>query len=153
VAAVQMMDRIAREAEGYLAEHPPAWDWTRLNPSHEVQDAIGHAAFQLYQELDAAAIVAFSATGGTGLFLSKSRPFAPLLVFTGDASALRRMQLFWGIRPVLHAELSNREDLLAAAREYLIDHDLAEPGRPVLLVAGTHFGQVGSTDSIEVATL
>lgn len=151
VDAVRMMDRIANRTEAYLAEHPPKWDWSRVNPVHPVQDAIGHAAFRLCEDLDVGAIAAFSASGGTALFLSKSRPAAPIVVFTADGGAFRRMRLFWGVVPVLESGLNSKDELLVHARRYLKDHNIMKEGSAILLVAGSHFGRIGSTNGIEVA--
>ena len=149
--AVQMMDRISRETEAHLIEHPPAWDWQRISQANPVQDAIGSAVFQLCGDLDAASIVAFSASGGTALFLSKSRPFVPIIAFTGSVDAQRRMRLFWGVVPVLTESIKDKDDLLAGAKKYLGEHNIIQEGKPILLVAGAQFGQVGSTNLVEVA--
>jgi pyruvate kinase len=151
VEAVAMMDRVARETEAYLVDNPARWDWARVSDVNPVQEAIGQAAFQLCADLDAAAIVAFSATGGTALYLSKSRPGAVIVAFTASKEAFRRMRMFWGVEPVLDADISSKDDLLAKAKQYLKDQGVASDGRPLLVVAGSHFGQVGSTNAVEVA--
>ncbi len=153
VESVQMMDRVARKTEVHIQEHRPLWDWTRINPVHPVQDAIGHAACKLVADMNAKAVVAYSASGGTALFLSKSRPRAPILAFTGSPDAFRRMRLFWGVEPILDQRVTSREELLARAAQALRKRDLVVAGDTILLVAGSHFGHVGSADTIEIATI
>lgn len=153
VESVRTMDSIARTTEDFIARHRPSWDWRRLNRVNPVQDAIGHAAFELCAELKARSVAAFSATGGTALFLSKNRPQAPILAFTANREAARRMRLFWGVIPVLDARIDSRDSLLAAASRYLTAEGMIEKGDTLLLVAGTHFGQVKSTNVIEVVTV
>ncbi|MDR1745395.1 MAG: pyruvate kinase, partial [Planctomycetota bacterium] len=98
---VAMMGAIAGETEEYLKTHRPAWDWsTRLSRENPVQDALGHAALRLVQDLDVKAIAVHTPTGGTARFLSKSRPFVPILAFSCDADAVRRQNLFWGVTPL-----------------------------------------------------
>ncbi len=152
VESVRMMDRICRKTESHLAEYPPNWSWQRENPVHPVQDAIGHAAFRLCRDLKAKAIVAYSASGGTALFLSKSRPFAPIFAFTAAPDAYRRMRLFWGIEPVLDPGITSKDVLLEKARAHIPGESRMGRDGPILLVAGSHFGQVGSTNTIEVIT-
>lgn len=150
VAAVGMMDRIAKQTESFLEKHPPNWDWGRLNAENPVQDAIGHAAYQLYRDLDVKAIITFSATGGTALFLSKGRPFSPILAFTSRADALRQMRIFWGVEPILDESLQGVKELRRAAVRTLKAKGIATDQDNILLVTGTEFGRVGGTNRIEI---
>jgi len=153
VEAVKMMNEIARQTESYLDSNRPGWNWMRINPRHPVQDAIGHAASKIVDDLKISIVVAFTATGGTALFLSKGRPWAPIVAFTKTAESYRRMRLFWGVEPVLVSQLNNSADLRASAQEYVKRNRLAPTGRRILLILGTNFGRVGSTDALEIATL
>ncbi len=153
VDAVRMMDRIAREVEGYLRQQPPAWDWGRLNPRHPVEDALGHAAFRLVEDLGAKAIAAFTATGGTALFLSKSRPLVPILAFTADLNTYRRLRLMWGVEPLLAQGITSLAELRERACGHVKALGLATAGDRIIVVGGTRFGGVGSADAIEVAAV
>ncbi|MFA7157803.1 MAG: pyruvate kinase [Kiritimatiellia bacterium] len=153
VEAVKMMDDIARRTELYLDANRPAWNWMRINPRHPVQDAIGHAASKIVDDLKIGIVAAFTATGGTALFLSKNRPWAPIIAFTKNAGAFRRMRLFWGVEPVLVPGINNSADLRARAQEYIRRNRLAPPGQRALFILGTNFGHVGATDALEIATL
>ncbi len=153
VESVEIVKRILCETESYLITHQPKWDWKRLNAVHPLQDAIGHAVFSLYDDLSPGAIVAFSATGGTALFLSKSRPFAPIIVFTNRHDALRRMRLFWGVEPVYDNNVKSKDQLVAAARNYLGKEKNVGDGKQLLVVCGSHFGEVGTTNTIEVVSV
>jgi pyruvate kinase len=149
---VAMMDRICSETEIYIEETPPAWDWKRINDVNPVNDAIGYTAFQLTRDVDAKALIAFSSTGGTALYLSKNRAPAPIVAFTGSVAACRRMRLFWGVEPILDTNVDSRETLLAAAQAFLTENPSVTKERKgrLILVAGAHFGQTGSTNTIEV---
>jgi len=151
--AVRMLERIAVQAENYAAMNRPPWDWTRINPVHPVQDAVALAAFDLCRDLKAAAIAAYSATGGTALFLSRNRPSAPIVAFTSDRRALRRMHLFWGVMPVLDPSIRGKDGLIAGAKAWLSSAAPAKREQALVVVAGSHFGEVGSTNGVEVAVL
>lgn len=151
--AVATMDRILTSTESYLEEHRPDWDWGRLNPAHPVQDALGHAAHQLYNDLLVKSINAFTASGRTALFLSKGRPFAPIIAFTAKREVCRQLRLLWGVVPVLDTNVATADELRNLALAYAQEHHIAEYGERILLIAGSHFGQVGSANGIEVATL
>ncbi len=153
VETVRMMNEVALQTESYLELNRPDWSWPRINPRHPVQDAIGHAASKIVDDLKIKLVVAFTATGGTALFLSKSRPWAQILAFTRTPEAYRRMRLFWGVEPILIAGIKNSADLRAQAQEYIKRNKLAPAGKRLLFILGTNFGQVGATDLLEIATV
>jgi pyruvate kinase len=153
VEAVRMMNEVARETEGYLDKNRPNWNWPRVNPRHPVQDAIGHAASKIVADLKIGVVVTYTATGGTALFLSKSRPWAPIIAFTNNGEAFRRMRLFWGVEPVLVSGIKDSSDLRVKAQEYIKRNKLAAPGQRVLFISGTNFGKAGATDTLEIAAV
>ncbi len=151
IGAVRMMASIAGETEKYLQRFPAAWDWKNtLSAENPLQDALGHATLRLVEDLKAKAIVVSTRTGGTALFMSKARPFAPILAYTPEAVAARRLHLYWGVQPVHAPEVKNRSELGVAACRYLKERGMANPGDKILLVSGTSFGQAGAADAIMV---
>jgi pyruvate kinase len=105
VKAVEMMDRVIRETEGYL--------WPRrvangmVNPTSSklpplaIEDAVARATAQLSRDLRVKCIVVFTHTGWTAGKVSAGRPQAPILSATTDPEAGRRTSLYWGVEPVL----------------------------------------------------
>lgn len=152
VGAVRMMSDIAQVTEEYLAKNRPQWNW-RMSLSNEnpIQDALGHAALNLVEDLKVKAIVVHTQTGGTALFMSKARPFCSILAFTPDAAAARRLRLYWGVEPVLAPDIRTRGELRLAASQVLLEKRLALPGDKFIIVAGTSFGQVGAANAIVMA--
>ncbi len=151
---VAMMGSIAVEMEEYLRTHRPAWDWgSHLSRENPVQDALGHAAFRLAGDLDVKAIAVLTPTGGTALFLSKSRPFVPILAFSREEDTVRRLSLFWGVEPVRDPGIHNQNDLRDAAECYILRHGIANPGDRVLLVSSSTFGSAGAANGIVEVTL
>ncbi len=154
VRVVRMMSSIADETEKYLSVYPPRWDWTgNLSRENPLQDALGHAALRLVEDLEVKAVVVHTQTGGTALFLSKARPCVPILAYTPDNAAMRRMHLYWGVKPVYAPDITNRPQLRVAAEKYLLDHDLAAMGDQIVIVSGTSFGQIGAADAIMVTKI
>src|SRR5215213_5054174 len=96
VESVEMMHRIVVRAEESVPRQP---DDDRIRPGHA--QAICRAATGLAEDLDVAAIAAFTRTGRTGQLLSIQRPEVPVYVFTTDASVYRRLALWWGVTPIL----------------------------------------------------
>ncbi|MDR0361365.1 MAG: pyruvate kinase [Planctomycetota bacterium] len=154
VRTVEMMSAIACETEAYLTKYRPTWNWRQtVSSENPLQDALGHAALRLVEDLDIKAIAVHTQTGGTALFMSKARPFAPILAFTPDSASARRLHLYWGVTPIHSPAVGGRSELLVAARRALLDRKLVKPGDKILVVTGTNFGQVGGADAITVATV
>lgn len=153
VQSVKMLDRVARDTEYYLAAHRPKWDWHRDGEAHTLGEAIGNSAYWLYDDLNARAMIAYSATGKTALNISKSRPFAPIIVFTASREAARRMRLIWGVEPVFCADIHTAKDLRYYAAEYLRENAIVKGNDSVIIVSGSPFGVVDHTNSIEVMRL
>lgn len=154
VGVVNMMSSIALETEKYLKGYRQHWDWTaNLSSENPMQDALGHAALQLVRDLNIKAIIVHTQTGGTALFLSKARPFCPILAFTPDAGAARRLHLFWGVKPVFAPDVQNREQLETEGVRVLLDEKIVHRGDKIVVVSGTSFGQVGAADAITVVTV
>jgi pyruvate kinase len=125
VEALSEMVSIAARTDQYAAVNRPSWNWDEVNPQHKVLDAVGHAVQKFSEDLNPAAIITYSPTGGTALFVSKNRPACPIIAFTPSVGSSRRMRIFWGVEPVVR-ELADADDLAQAGREYLQKSGLAE---------------------------
>ncbi|MDR3077358.1 MAG: pyruvate kinase [Planctomycetota bacterium] len=155
VRVVEMMSSIAVETERHLEIIQPGWNWGESGVSTEnpLQDALGRAALRLSNDLAIKVIGVSTRTGGTALFLSKSRPSAPIVALTPDADSARRLHLYWGVIPVHTPDIGNRAEFRAAACGYFLKTGLAKPGDKAILVTGSTFGEVGSADNLMVATI
>ena len=67
--------------------------------------------------------------------MSAARPAAPVVAVSGEDATCRRMNLYWGLVPMMveGEELEYPERLV---RRLVTQLDLAEPGQFVLLVRG-----------------
>ncbi len=92
--SVEMMARIAREAETALGRVPAP---VRRTYAH----ALSVAACDLAREAGVAAIVALTKSGYSAQLLSKGRPNVPIFAFTESSAVYRNLNLWWGVQPVL----------------------------------------------------
>jgi pyruvate kinase len=150
VKAVETMDHIIRVTEEHIAQKPPNWDWARINPETEMHDAIGHAVLQLWKDMDVKVIATFTTSGGTAIYLSKSRPFSPIIVFTPNLEALRRMKLFWGVLPVLDTTIHNNYDLVHRVNRRVQEMGFAKPLDNIIVIQSSGIGKVGKNNIIEI---
>ena len=133
IRAVQMLDRIIRDAESIPPIGAVPLEETRMVASHG--RAICEAAVTLAERGDVAAIVAVTRGGNTAHVLSALRPRAPIYAVTDLAETSRRLTLSWGVLPVV-ADLSG--DVGEAAQRIgaeLVGRGAIPAGSMVVLVS------------------
>lgn len=135
VAAVAVMDRVARRAEAERAYLHMTWgEGLRADVPH----AIGLAAHTVSGSLSGvAAIVAFTRDGATARLISKDRPAVPILALTDDDSVWRRLALVWGVHPIRSAPVAAMPAMLAEADRAAREAGVAATGDTLLVVG--HF--------------
>jgi pyruvate kinase len=141
VEAVQMMDRIIREAESSTTEvlRPrPA----QFNIAETSSELICHASEELHMKV----IAAFTETGSTARLISKHRPRRPIIAFSTKQETRRMLSLYWGVVPRTISEVHNIEDLVLAAEKRLLEERLVKRGDVVGIVAGTPLFVGGTTN-------
>ncbi len=152
VAAVRMMDRIARQAEGYQW-HQGAFghigDSAAAAPQPPLPfgDAVARAVAQLSRDLRPRAIVVVSHGGMSAATVSSARPAAPVVAVSDNQATCRRMNLLWGVVPE-YAPAESLEDPRRMARRLATTLQLAEPGEYILLVRGFHRDYERNTPTI-----
>ena len=155
VLSVEMMDRIARQAEGYL------WEESRFERFHREPageppipfgDAVARSTAQLSRDLRVRAIVVVSQSGMSAATMSAARPAAPVVCVSSCAATCRRMRLLWGSIPwhTYDAELADAVSLSRSVTRWL---GLARPGHYILLVRWFSADPVRNTPSITLLTV
>ena len=150
VRAVEMMDRVAREAEGYLwgrggfATLVPRTSTSAPLPDDPVavagirlEDAVARATSQLSRDLLVRAIVVFTRSGWSAGVVAAERPQAPIIAISPDAGARRRANLLWGVVPVA-GNLDHPDQMHEEARQAALASGLASSGEYILRVWGFH---------------
>lgn len=140
VAAVEMMDRIARDTELYMWERGAFGGLSPIGsatPPLRLEDAIARATAQLSRDLMVHAIVVLTRSGSTAQLISTWRPQAPVLGISARAETVRKMCLLWGVIPVHISEEVPEEDT-AAVPNLAAEQGVARPGDHILEVRGFH---------------
>jgi pyruvate kinase len=153
LAAVAVMDRIAREAEGFLAGHPPAMRSADFDASRPVTSALSEGAFHISQLLGPDVVAVASPTGESALLFSKERMSAPIVGVSTDPRAVARMCLYYGLRPVLVEKVESLDDLFASAEQVAFAEGLAKAGDAMLLAAGDLTTRSEATNTLQVRRL
>ncbi|MEO0351786.1 MAG: pyruvate kinase [Cyanobacteria bacterium P01_A01_bin.15] len=118
--------------------------------SRTIPNAISQAVGQIASQLDAAAIMSLTKTGATARNVSKFRPPTPILAVTPHVEVARRLQVVWGIKPLLVVDLPSSNQTFHSAINVAQEKELLHDGDLVVMTAGTLQGVSGSTDLIKV---
>lgn len=144
VEAVETMATIACRIE--QEQQTNNFKRTKRSITHAISAAVG----QIASQLDAAAIMTLTKTGATARNVSKFRPKTPILAITPHVYVSRRLQLVWGVKPLLVLDLSSATQTFQAAINVAQEKNLLSAGDLVVMTAGTLQGVSGSTDLIKV---
>jgi pyruvate kinase len=139
--AVQMMDRIIREAEANNADilrPKPA----QFNIAETAAELICHAS----EELQMKVIAVFTESGFTARLVSKHRPLRPIIAFSTIQETRRQLSLYWGVVPRTIRKVHNIEELVQATEKRLLEEHLVKRGDVVGIVAGTPLFVGGTTN-------
>jgi pyruvate kinase len=145
--AVSIMDRIVLAAEADLrnSRHPLRRTERQLTISQAICESVAHVA----EELNMRGIAVFTASGNTAGQISKYRPLAEVYAFAHHPEVCNRLNLYWGVRPVLIRQARSVEDMVQTAERELLRTGVAAKDDIIAVVAGTRMG-TGSTNFIRL---
>jgi pyruvate kinase len=141
VEAVQMMDRIMREAESHYFEWGKA---TTTSDEFSSNDAtsMARAAQALANDKNVTAIACFTMQGQTAWLISKIRPRVPIMAFTPALETWRRLAFLWGVNPQRVPFANSLEEMLGYVDSALMRSEIVKSGEQVVLVCGFPVGAV-----------
>lgn len=137
VEALKMMVQIAESTEPYL-------DFSHISMkphrTREISSAVAYSSVATAMGLGAKYIVAPTVTGATARLVSKLKPPTNILAISPVENTLRKMQLYWGVRPLKIMEVDVSEDstekIMNRSIELIKEKELVEGGDLIVLTAG-----------------
>jgi pyruvate kinase len=153
LAAVQMMDRIVREAEAAVAPHEIRITPASARPglgARQIGDVVCAAACDAAAVSGAVAICCFTLRGETARQLARHRPSMPVVAFSPDQNIRRRLALYWGVLPKVMEPVKNSDLMAELVAQQLVQEGLAAAGDRIVLVYGSPLGVPGHTNSIRL---
>lgn len=135
VEALQMMVHIIESTEQHLD-----YDLLLAKAGNHlkagVSSAIGYSSVLAASNLNAKCIITPSVSGATTRVVSNLKPRQEILGVTPNERALRRMSIYWGVRPLKSLEFNTTEDICNGAIELAEIKQFVESGDIVVLTAG-----------------
>ena len=133
--ALQMMVHIIENTEQHL-------DYERMLETRGgdlktgLSSAIGYSSVLAAANLNAKCILTPSVSGATTRVVSNLRPKQLILGVTPNERTLRRMSIYWGVKPLQSQQFNTPHDICDAAIELAKIKEYVEPGDVVVLTAG-----------------
>jgi pyruvate kinase len=116
-------------------------------------EAVMHAAVQLADDVDAAAIIVATATGASARACCKHRPRQPVVALAHDPLVAEQLTLEWGVYPVITDVGDSLDDIFAAALSVGRDVAGLSSGDRIVVTHGLEPGTPGATNTTIVRTL
>ncbi len=146
VEAVRAMSQLAEAAEEYPEIHGRARAGVRDTPAASVM----HAAVELAEELEAAALLVPTSGGGSPRVCAKYRRRQPIIALPHSDDVANQLTLEWGVYPRTMDVSGSVDDLIE--RSLLTAKEFAglASGTQVVITAGQQTGTTGATNLIMV---
>lgn len=152
VEAVRTMARIAERTDEALRTREVAAP-PDPEPEHAMTDAISHATCDAAENLGAAAVITATQSGHTARMVAKYRPRVPIVACTPLEHVARRLQLIWGVVPLVIRDRHTTDELINEAILEAIQAGVVSQGDLVVLTAGVPAGVPGSTNLLKIHTV
>ena len=145
---VATMATIAEEIEASAPPiSPPLEGYEGAMP---IPVAVARSAVDLASRLEASAIITFTTSGFTARHHSAARPRQPILAVSPRPETVRRMSLYWGVRPALVTPVADTEHMIERAKRAAVREGLAGPGSIVVIASKLPLRARDSTNLIQV---
>lgn len=146
--AVKMLAKIATDVEPEIqfVNYPPS----EIDETHAISEALN----VIDKTLDLHCIVALTASGYTAKLAAAERPRVPVVAFTPDRQVYHRLNLVWGVRPLLlEQEGDSFEEILKRMETCLLERNFAAPGDKVLVLGGIPAHKTRGTNFLKIHTI
>ncbi len=149
VEAVNMMSRIEQltneDVKGRTSK-PPG----RLRVSKYRTAALAHGVSVIMRDIEAKLVAVWSASGGGPVYLSQNRLPRPIVGYSDNPAALRRMAIMYGLTPVFMSRPGSTAEFIAQVDGQVQERGWAGKGDPIVIVSGEPIGQVGRSNKLSI---
>lgn len=134
--ALRMMVKIAKSTEQHL-DYEQLIRNKSMHRKKNISSAVGYSTVTTANNLDAKLIVTPTITGSTARLVSSFRPNVSIIGISPNEETVRKMQIYWGVKPILSEQKDTTEDIIARAIDLIKNKNYVEKGDIVVLTAGS----------------
>jgi len=115
-----------------------------------VSDSICYQASEIANQVEAKAILAFTASGYNAQKISSNRPNARICVFTHNRKLLNTLSLIWGVLGFYYNKLDSTDTTIEDTQQILINEKIIKSGDFVINIASMPIKEKGMTNMLKL---
>ena len=135
VEALKMMVHIVESTEQHL-DYKEMLEKAGAHRMRNASSALAYATVTTARNLKAACIITPTVSGATARVVSKFKPKTEIIGISPNEDTLRRMQIYWGVRPYCSINANSTDEICSSALDLVRAKQIAETGDTVVLTAG-----------------
>jgi len=148
VETIEAMSQICVEAEKYDVGE---LDRDFLNRTFtRIDQSVAMGALFTAHHLRVKAIAALTQSGSTALWISRHNCGCPIFALTPEVASQRKMALYRNVRPLYLEQGADRDHVLRAAEDLLLEKGQVQRGDLIVLTIGEPMGKSGGTNAIKI---
>lgn len=149
VRSVKTMADIAMKIEDSL-DYDEMFKKRNFYADNTITNAISMATCRTVLSLDARVIITVTTSGYTAAEVSKFRPKASIVAATPSDRVMRKLAMYWGIKPVKSSKLDSTDEVIENSVQRALEVGYIKNGDLVVITAGVPVGVAGSTNLLKV---
>ncbi|WP_100405092.1 pyruvate kinase [Bacillus solitudinis] len=149
IEAVETMNNIATRTEEALNYEAILRKMVK-EANMSITSAIGQSVAYTASNLNAASILTATESGYTARIVSKYRPKSTIVAVTSSEHAFRKLNLVWGVVPVLGKRGNTTDEMLEATVDSAVKSGNIMQGDLVVITAGVPVNESGTTNLLKV---
>ena len=148
VETVETMAQICAEAE---KSAEVALDSDFLNRTFtRIDQSIAMATLFTAFHLKVKAVASLTDSGSTALWMSRHNCGCPIFALTPKVGSQRKMALYRNVYPLFLEQSTDRDEVLIAAEDTLLEQGLVQRGDLIVLTIGEPMGKSGGTNTMKI---
>ncbi|MBN1682934.1 pyruvate kinase, partial [Candidatus Bathyarchaeota archaeon] len=147
VETVEAMSSISYVTESKALLNKQNYDLIEGRP---IADTIGSLAAQAVKVVKPSAIFVVTRSGFSSLMVSKHRPKVPILAVTKEEKIVRKMHLYWGVRPLDVQWSEDRDTIILKAVEKSWISGYISRNDTIMVVSSSGLDAPGRTSTLEI---
>jgi len=116
-------------------------------------DSVCFNATKLAKQVGAKAIIVFTHSGNSAIWISSHRPKSKIYAFTNNKKILKQLSIVWGIKPYHLTTYNKLNTAVIKSVEILKAEKLLVDGDFVVFVGSTPLSEHGSTNMLKVSSI
>jgi pyruvate kinase len=115
-----------------------------------IDQTIAYGALFTAYHLRVKAIAALTESGSTALWMSRHSIDIPIYAITPSRATQRKAALYRNVSTLELAQSTDREEVLKAAQDLLLDKGVVQNGDMIVVTWGEPMGQIGGTNALKI---